>query len=254
MLDFVNGVKTKCFVYGCDVLDKDKLKCENNFILDLLNHQDIIKTGSRIWKHKKKHFTRNHYDCNLINILNISLLGKKTFWLAPPASYNLIPLTNIPYKPIIENYLKIILYPGDCIFIPACWFHCVRTDEDSINITYDFWHKDSQYFLNKRDISLMMLHKYLQTPYYHQFINKIPLDVNLKSTIFLLFKEISFITSLSICIYILFLKLNKLELMWCLYINLFILIRCFLHKIHGKLLDIHLYIFGFCLLVCDTLF
>ena len=72
MTNFVNTSKFHCLNYGCKLTEKHHLLCKHLFLNNLYQHYKIIKNSNiRVWKHQKGHFTRNHYDANLINILNI---------------------------------------------------------------------------------------------------------------------------------------------------------------------------------------
>lgn len=151
---------------------KFQVQCRHPLLSRLVSDRRLMfQTGMRMWKHKAGHFTRGHYDGNTINIFNFSLVGRKTFWLAPPSTFAVWPLSNVTLRRTISRHpdtIKIVLEPGDLLFIPACWFHCVRTDEDAQNINMGFFHIDSGSILNKRDVSMIQLNMLFDTPFYQE--------------------------------------------------------------------------------------
>jgi hypothetical protein len=125
-----------------------------------LMHSNII----RVWKHNAKNLTRWHYDGNGADLLNISLQGKKRFYLAPPNSLPVYPLSNIVWKYDFKETHVVEIEPGDMLFLPAYWFHKVLTLENqTININYMMYNKDNHKHASKRDKELFGLHNMFRT-------------------------------------------------------------------------------------------
>jgi len=125
-----------------------------------LLHSDVI----RVWRHNKNNVTRWHYDGNGADLLNISLQGKKRFYLAPPNSFPVYPFTNIAWKYDFKETHLVEIEPGDMLFIPAYWFHKVVTLEDNtININYIMYNKNNKQIASKRDQELFALHNLFNT-------------------------------------------------------------------------------------------
>jgi hypothetical protein len=117
----------------------------NNPIIDGIETDLRVKSldTHRIWKHKPGNVTMWHFDGNGADLLNISVVGAKDFYLAPPDSFPYIPLSSvsIPKIPFKETY-KVTLTEGDMLYLPSYWFHKVLTLKDSLNVNCAFYPKD----------------------------------------------------------------------------------------------------------------
>lgn len=172
LLNYIKNSDLQCYEYGCKIVNnKSSICCSNSFIEKLLDNQEyFFNDKNRIWKHKKNNFTRNHYDGNGVEVINISLEGKKRFYLASPSkTFIMFPLSNISINanPDDFNYDYIIdLNPGDLLYIPSYWWHKVLTLEDSININYNFYVKDHK--LSERQKNIFSLHKIANSMIWHK--------------------------------------------------------------------------------------
>ena len=106
--------------------------------------QDIQSEKSTLWAGSKGSFTPCHkdaYGCNL----HAQIIGKKE-WLLWPPDADLSP-TRIPYEEssifsgvdVLEEQfqnkaIRIVLEPGDVLFVPKHWWHLVRNVETSVSI------------------------------------------------------------------------------------------------------------------------
>ena len=191
-----------------------KETCLNNF-MSRLNEQITLKKNTRMWIHDKNNLTRWHYDGNGQNVINICLQGKKRFYLAPPNTIPVYPLSNIalPYVDWDGEYIDIEKY--DLLFIPSYWFHKVLTLENkTITINHLFYHKNNNVFASHRDLYLYTLHKYFNS----YMCNEDICSITKKKPLFYCFLY------------------GFYEMLW-IYIILFI-IFIFLYKINIKLFNI----------------
>ena len=163
LINHITNMELNCYEYGCFNRNDFKFCCSNPFLESLANDPDYLMTDDkRFWKHNKNNFTRNHYDGNGVEVINICLKGSKRFYLANSSkNFNMIPLTNISINnnPDDSNYDYIIdLYPGDLLYIPSYWWHKVITLEDnSINFNFNFYCHN--HILNDRQKNIFALHK-----------------------------------------------------------------------------------------------
>ena len=126
----------------------------------LLLHSDVI----RLWKHNAGNVTRWHYDGNGTDLLNISLQGAKDFYLAPPNSLPVYPLSNIALPIDFRETVRVEIKAGDLLLIPAYWFHKVVTTADqTLNINYVMYNKNNPQVATDRHQELFMLHKLAKT-------------------------------------------------------------------------------------------
>jgi hypothetical protein len=182
----------------------------NNFIIEnIKNDKNILlnKKSIRIWKHNKNNLTKWHYDGNGVDIFNISIQGLKEFYLSKPGSIDVYPLSNIGYYHIDskEEY-KIILNPGEMLYIPAFWFHKVITlKDDTININYFFVNKYP--ITNNRNHDNLLLHKAFNTNMNKSNIIIVNNNHILRSLLYGFYETLPFF----ILFYILFLKFNKIK-------------------------------------------
>jgi hypothetical protein len=125
-----------------------------------LLHSDTI----RVWRHNKNNLTRWHYDGNGADLLNISLQGKKRFYLAPPNTLPVYPFTNIAWRYDFKETHIVEIEPGDMLFLPAYWFHKVLTlENNTININYIMYNKKNKEVASTRDKELFTLHNLFST-------------------------------------------------------------------------------------------
>jgi hypothetical protein len=162
LVNHIEKSELKCFGYGCYFKKKENICCSNSLLEKLFIDQEYyFDKDNRLWNHKKKNFTRNHYDGNGVEVINISLKGKKRFYLASPSkTFTMFPISNISVNsnPDDYNYDYIIdLLPGDFLYIPSYWWHKVLTLEDSINMNFNFYVKDHK--LSERQKNIYYLHK-----------------------------------------------------------------------------------------------
>jgi hypothetical protein len=170
-LQLVQSTNLTCKVYGCYRTNTEnrKVRCSNTFLSQLIRHPDlIVQQHMRMWKHTSGHYTRVHYDANNINVFNFSLSGEKKFFLSPPRSRAVFPMTNIGILPHMSSHTVsvVTLRPGELLYIPSCWFHAVLTVKESININMGFFHKDAAKLINKRDNDLIYINRALNTYFY----------------------------------------------------------------------------------------
>ena len=187
---------------------KDLAKNEYLDVYDANN--DLIKSDIiRVWKHHANNLTRWHFDGNGTDLLNISLQGKKRFYLAPPnTNAFMFPLTNIVINDFKEKYM-VEIEPGDMLFIPAYWFHKVLTLKDNtININYTLFDKKNRKHASSRDIQLFGLHNIFNTNMDKEILD-IYKNENKLTSLLRGFYEMSIYIVLFICIYLNIKKYNN---------------------------------------------
>jgi hypothetical protein len=159
-----NEYKLKKYMIGPAVAYKIDNECINNFMSEIKKITSFVDT-KRVWMHNKDNLTTWHYDGNGSAVINICISGKKRFYLSPPGTIPVYPLSSIGIKYIKWecNYVDIEKY--DFLFIPAFWFHEVLTLEDNtFTINHRFFIKNNNnLFAANRDIYIYNLHKYLNT-------------------------------------------------------------------------------------------
>ena len=171
-LELVQNTKLNCEVYGCFKTREEEnkmVRCSNMFLSQLIRHPDlVVQEHMRMWKHDAGKYTRVHYDANNINVFNFSLKGSKTFFLAPPGSRTVFPMTNIGVLPHMSSkeVTSVTLNPGELLYIPSCWFHSVLTNEPSININMGFFHRSAPSIINRRDNDVIYVNKMLKSYFY----------------------------------------------------------------------------------------
>lgn len=135
--------------------------CKNHITNGLQGSNDVIlRDDFRTWMHNKGNLTRWHYDGDGADLLNISIQGSKDFYLSPPGTLPVYPLSNIVWGIDFAEYIKVTISAGDMLFIPAYWFHKVITLEDgTLNMNYTFYNKHNSEIITKRDEDLYTLHR-----------------------------------------------------------------------------------------------
>jgi hypothetical protein len=166
-VDHIHSTSLKKYMIGnvpAYYMEKTEL-APNPYLALYQSDPDIMHSNVlRIWKHNKHNLTRWHYDGNGADLLNISLQGKKRFYLAPPETLPVYPFSNIAWKYNFKETHLVEIEPGDMLFLPAYWFHKVLTLEDhTININYIMYNKQNQQFASKRDQELFGLHNMFRT-------------------------------------------------------------------------------------------
>jgi len=148
--------------------------CLNNFMDNIKEFISFNTNVTRVWSHNKGNITRWHYDGNGQDVINICLHGKKRFYLAPPGSIPVYPLSNIALS-IIDwdnEYADIEQY--DLLYIPSYWFHKVITLENkTVTINHIFFHKNHNLYASQRDLYVYRLHDFFKTYMCTQEICKI---------------------------------------------------------------------------------
>lgn len=181
--DFIEETNNtySCAPHGCYNYTNKKIKCNHPLIEGLMVDKDLqFSDLNRFWEHSKNNFTRNHYDGNGINVINICLKGKKRFYLAnPKKTLQMYPLSNISINsnPDDSFYDYIVeLNKGDMIYIPSYWWHKVLTLEDnSRNLNFNFYNKNVK--IPQRDQTIYKLHKLTKSDFSKDPICKYTNDV-----------------------------------------------------------------------------
>lgn len=110
--------------------------------------KDTIKSGNLLWFGPKGVFTPIHHD--LTNNMVVQIYGKKKVTLIPafqvPWLYNDVGVysaTNFPKidenrYPLLKKAtpVEFFLHPGEALFIPIGWWHCVLGLDISITISF----------------------------------------------------------------------------------------------------------------------
>ena len=115
------------------------------------------------WFGKENVTAYTHYDTS--HNLHALIYGKKRFLLFPPSSYSELGLhpclhqfyrqvhVDVINDEVVGNLrtrpLEVMLNPGEVLYIPPYWFHCVVTMETSISL--NVW-SNSESFLVMEDI------------------------------------------------------------------------------------------------------
>jgi cupin-like protein len=102
--------------------------------------------SQNLWISPRGNQSSFHHDANVDN-LNVQVHGRKLFVLASPASYRNLYPQSFGYSPVRvfepnPDYARFaharpvqaLLEPGDILFIPQYWWHCVRALEPSVNV------------------------------------------------------------------------------------------------------------------------
>eukprot|EP00050_Salpingoeca_kvevrii_P020702 m.101793 g.101793 ORF g.101793 m.101793 type:complete len:430 (-) comp8976_c0_seq6:88-1377(-) len=99
-----------------------------------------------LWLAGAQTASTGHYDTS--DNIYVPILGKKTFYVGPPEineQLGLYPVLHQHYRqtqavfPAVPrpDVLEITVEPGQALFLPAYWWHYVRTDEPSVAL--NFW-------------------------------------------------------------------------------------------------------------------
>ena len=110
--------------------------------------KDTIQSGNFLWFGPKGTFTPLHHD--LTNNMLVQIYGRKKVTLIPALQvsslyndkgvYSATDFPDIDMKkhPLMENAtpMEIIIEPGDALFIPIGWWHCVESLDVSISLSF----------------------------------------------------------------------------------------------------------------------
>jgi hypothetical protein len=230
-----------------------KTSCFNEFA-ESLKEKITFNEGIRAWKHNKGNITQWHYDGNGINIFNICISGRKRFYLSPPGSIPVLPLSNISLKTDIWDEQSVFVEIGvsDMLYLPPYWFHKVITLEDNtLTVNYAFYHNKNSLFATNRDIYLYTLHDYFNTNMC--IINNICKVTHKKNIIhaFLLgFYEVMPVYLIFTIIFLFVFKRNKKYYSYLLYLlygfSVYLNLNTFINDVTSgisKLLSIYLFVF-----------
>ena len=148
---------------GIELLKLDTEICTKQS-LDLVTFPSHEGFGQiNFWFGKENVTAYTHYDTS--HNLHALIYGKKKFLLFPPSSYSELGLhpclhqfyrqvhADVLNKDVVGSLqtgpLEVILNPGEVLYIPPYWFHCVVTMETSISL--NVW-SNSESFLAMEDI------------------------------------------------------------------------------------------------------
>lgn len=154
--------------------------CSNKLVSGIEKDESLeLQQQFRLWKHNKGVFTAWHYDGNGADLFNVSLKGSKDFYLAPPNSLPVWPLSNVVVAYPFKESIRIRLLPGEMLYIPAYWFHKVITlEDDTLNMNYIFFNKNQEALPISlaRNKQLFTLHSIFKTHMCDDPICKIMVD------------------------------------------------------------------------------
>lgn len=117
-----------------------------------------INTRSHLWFGPKGAFTPLHHD--LTNNMLVQIHGRKKVTIIPafqvPYIYNdkhvysAIDFTSIDQNkfPLMKNIrpIEVILNPGEAVFIPIGWWHCVEGLDVSMSISFTDFNLNNNFF------------------------------------------------------------------------------------------------------------
>lgn len=151
------------FFLSCSLKKMGALKSFENKVLSsnqMLSDIFLLrkhKTGN-LWLSPPNHLVGLHHDC--LNNFNLQLIGKKTFFVAPPQTkgfytgkirnhqnhtsdiINLFDFDIKKFPKFSENIAKfqtIETQVGDIVYIPSFWWHQVHT-HDKLSVNLNWWH------------------------------------------------------------------------------------------------------------------
>ncbi len=119
--------------------------------------KETIQSGNFFWFGPKGTFTPVHHD--LTNNMLVQILGRKKVTLIPafqvPWMYNdkgvysasNFPVLDLKKYPLMQNLtpIELILEPGDALFIPLGWWHCVESLDVSISVSFTNFNVDNAF-------------------------------------------------------------------------------------------------------------
>lgn len=121
---------------------------------------ETIKTRSHLWFGPKGAFTPLHHD--LTNNMLVQIYGRKKLTLIPafqvPHLYNDthvysatdFPAIDVKRFPKMKNVtsIELILHPGEAVFIPIGWWHCVESLDVSISVSFTDFNVKNDFFVD----------------------------------------------------------------------------------------------------------
>ena len=121
---------------------------------------ETIKTRSHLWFGPKGAFTTLHHD--LTNNMLMQIYGRKKLTLIPafqvPHLYNDAHVYSATDFPEIDfkrfskmknvTPIDVILNPGEAVFIPIGWWHCVESLDVSISVSFTDFKVKNNFFIN----------------------------------------------------------------------------------------------------------
>lgn len=121
---------------------------------------ETIKTRSHLWFGPKGAFTPLHHD--LTNNMLVQIYGRKKLTLIPafqvPHLYNDthvysatdFPEVDVKRFPRMKSVtpIEVILNPGEAVFIPIGWWHCVESLDVSISVSFTDFNVKNDFFVN----------------------------------------------------------------------------------------------------------
>lgn len=122
---------------------------------DALLPAGTTRTRPALWLAPPRTSSSFHHDGNADN-LNWQIHGEKLFVLAPPCAFaHVYPAGSAespidPFAPDLGRFPRFArasawearLRPGDVLFIPKYWWHCVHAVSASVNLSTWFHHRD----------------------------------------------------------------------------------------------------------------
>ncbi len=121
------------------------------------SQQETLQSGNFLWFGPKGTFTPNHHD--ITNNMLVQILGRKKVTLIPafqvPWLYNDkgvcsaadFPGFNEKRHPHMRNItpVDVTISPGDALFIPIGWWHCVESLDVTISISFTNFNAPNQF-------------------------------------------------------------------------------------------------------------
>lgn len=115
---------------------------------DIVDPESPMSGAVKLWIGPAGTVTPLHFDQHAI--LFAQIYGRKRFWLVPPFEASNLYLHRRFYSAVDPeapdllrfprfgeaNVAEIVVDPGDLLFLPAGWFHCVRSLDISISATF----------------------------------------------------------------------------------------------------------------------
>jgi hypothetical protein len=220
IIECINNSKDKnFFLRGSKYINNDNYKIIKDIKKNINQKKYKIDNKIRCWNHNNGNITKNHYDGNGVDVINICIKGKKKFIFTKPDSYINVPYTNLSiFKLDKEEEIIIILEENDLLLIPRFWYHTVETLEDntymlSIVVT------DIEVELNDNKKLLYTMHKFFNTNMCKEYIvdNKTINNINLFNFVQEYLKE-----SISLILLVIFLNnyLNDKNKLYSIIVNI----------------------------------